>query len=307
MKKDHKYKKYSSSQKRNKLSIFNSVYYKGNPNNWKISRLPDWMNFYGTELFNELNGETPRYYPQFEQGTIVMVNYGVPIGDELGGKHFGVVISNNDTKYKRKVLIVPLSSHYHRGYINLGYELMNGIIELINDRANEIKKEIDSLIKEMRDFSKAYGKRDFSFTDKEKEILLSNGIDIMAFFKNNSVFQIQSENTEVKRVIHQIHSINSWNEYKNISEFVFHIEKIFSFQSRLLKRIADEQKTMQQLTKLSKKFERYNKQSFAIISDIKVVSKLRVQKLTHFTISGNTRISALALNKIKAELIKTIE
>ena len=125
--------RYSREQKRRKLAKFNSVYYEGNPDNWKVSRLPNWMNFYGHSLNNELNGRLPRYYRKFKQGTIVMVDYGVPIGNELGGKHFGVIISNNDTKYKRKVTIIPLSSHYHKGYVDLGFDLMEGINSLLSD------------------------------------------------------------------------------------------------------------------------------------------------------------------------------
>lgn len=58
---------------------------------------------------------------------------------------------------------------------------------------------------------------------------------------------------------------------------------------------------------LEKKLTKYNKQSYAVISDIKSVSKLRVVKLNRFTISGNTRISAENLDKIRQGFIKIIE
>lgn len=58
---------------------------------------------------------------------------------------------------------------------------------------------------------------------------------------------------------------------------------------------------------LEKKLTRYNKQSYAVISDIKSVSKLRVAKLNRFTISGNARISVENLDKIRQGIIKTIE
>lgn len=48
-----------------------------------------------------------------------------------------------------------------------------------------------------------------------------------------------------------------------------------------------------------KKLTRYNKQPYAVIPDIKSVSKLRVVKLNHFTISRNARISAENSDKIR--------
>lgn len=131
-------RKFTNSEKRHKLAKFNSVYYEGDPNNWKVSRLPNWMSFYGYELDKELHGKSPKYYRKFKQGTIVMIDYGVPVGNELGGKHFGIVLSNNDTKFKRKIMVVPLSSHYHKGYIDLGYDLMQGITKLIQNRVIEL-------------------------------------------------------------------------------------------------------------------------------------------------------------------------
>lgn len=44
-----------------------------------------------------------------------------------------------------------------------------------------------------------------------------------------------------------------------------------------------------------------------MILDVKAISELRVTKLSHFTISGNTHISDSTLEKVKTELIKTIE
>ena len=80
-----------------------------------------------------------------------------------------------------------------------------------------------------------------------------------------------------------------------------------NFQQNILNDLAKESRDEKQLQELIKKLNKYNKQSFAVISDIKSISKLRVTKLSHFTISGNTRISDKALNKIKTELIKTID
>lgn len=298
--------RYSREQKRRKLAKFNSVYYEGNPDNWKVSRLPNWMNFYGHSLNNELNGRLPRYYRKFKQGTIVMVDYGVPIGNELGGKHFGVIISNNDTKYKRKVTIIPLSSHYHKGYVDLGFDLMEGINSLLSDRIDELQNIISNMITRLDSFKAQNANKKIDFTQEDFSFLKENNVDY-SLLQNDITIKFFQKDEELEGLVTQIKETTSWESHSNIFEFVSLYETIMNFQQNILNDLAKESRDEKQLQELIKKLNKYNKQSFAVISDIKSISKLRVTKLSHFTISGNTRISDKALNKIKTELIKTID
>ena len=298
--------RYSREQKRRKLAKFNSVYYEGNPDNWKVSRLPNWMNFYGHSLNNELNGRLPRYYRKFKQGTIVMVDYGVPIGNELGGKHFGVITSNNDTKYKRKVTIIPLSSHYHKGYVDLGFDLMEGINSLLSDRIDELQNIISNMITRLDSFKAQNANKKIDFTQEDFSFLKENNVDY-SLLQNDITIKFFQKDEELEGLVTQIKETTSWESHSNIFEFVSLYETIMNFQQNILNDLAKESRDEKQLQELIKKLNKYNKQSFAVISDIKSISKLRVTKLSHFTISGNTRISDKALNKIKTELIKTID
>ena len=300
-------RKFTNSEKRHKLAKFNSVYYEGDPNNWKVSRLPNWMSFYGYELDKELQGKSPKYYRQFKQGTIVMIDYGVPIGNELGGRHFGVVLSNNDTKFKRKIMVVPLSSHYHRGYIDLGYDLMQGITKLIQDRVVELNNTVNGLIDRLTQFKEANNGKMFTFTVEEIKFIYDSNIDGTLMFKEENSFNIEKRDPDFEKLIQQIKATNSWEKYPNIFKYVSFFDTIFSFQKEIFKGIDFGNQMVVQLNELLDKFKKYNKQSFAIISDVKTVSKLKVAKLSHYTISGNTYISEKALAKIKKEIIKTIE
>lgn len=299
---------YTEEQKRQKISKFNNVYYNGDPADWKVSRLPNWMSFYGHSLDKELNNNLPHYYRRFRQGTIVMIDYGVTIGNELGGKHFGIVLNNNDTKYKSKVTVVPLSSHNHRGYIDLGYGLMAGIYDLVNKRSKEEQAKIRKLVDRLEKFRSSHKNSSFSFTKDEEAFLEKN---IKDFPNDQNTFIINfldnEENKELVSLITKIKKIDSWEQHKNIFDFVSFIETAITFKNSVdeeLKRLDD---SADQLHQLAKKLNKYNKQSYAVISDIKSVSKLRVAKLNHFTISGNTQISSENLDKIRQGLIKTIE
>ncbi|MCD7123702.1 type II toxin-antitoxin system PemK/MazF family toxin [Limosilactobacillus caviae] len=300
--------RYTEEQKRQKISKFNNIYYNGDPADWKVSRLPNWISFYGYSLDKELKDNLPRYYRRFRQGTIVMIDYGVTIGNELGGKHFGVVLNNNDTKYKRKVTVVPLSSHWHKGYIDLGYDLMSGIDNLIEVRKGEEQQKITKLTNRLKEFMDNHKDSTFSFTQKEAEFLKKN---IQNFPKNHTEFSIDFFNDKINEelisLITKIKEADSWEQYKNIFEFVSFGETALIFKKNIDKELGKLNDSVSQLRQLEKKLNKYNKQSYAVISDIKSVSKLRVAKLNHFTISGNTRISSENLDKIRQGLIKTIE
>ncbi|QLL73837.1 type II toxin-antitoxin system PemK/MazF family toxin [Lactobacillus crispatus] len=301
------YKRYSHDQKRRKLAKFNSVYYDGNPDNWKVSRLPNWMNFYGHSLNNELNGRLPKYYRKFKQGTVVMIDYGVPIGNELGGKHFGVVISNNDTKYKRKVMVVPLSSHYHKGYVDLGFDLMEGISYLLAQRIIELQQKINKLDKRLNDFVKENPVNPTIFNQDERQFLDENNIDYSVLAETTTTFNLNNVQNKFTNLINDIKNTDSWEKYPGIYEFVSSVESFVNFADSVENSLYEMQEGITQLNRLGHKLERYNKQSFAVISDVKAISKLRVTKLSHFTISGNAHISNAAMTKIKTELIKTID
>nr|DAE69377.1 MAG TPA: PemK-like protein [Caudoviricetes sp.]DAF64841.1 MAG TPA: PemK-like protein [Siphoviridae sp. cttqT1] len=300
-------RRYTNTEKRQKLAKFNSVYYEGDPNNWKISRLPNWMNFYGYELDKELHGKSPKYYRKFKQGTIVMIDYGVPVGTELGGRHFGIVISNNDTKYKSKILVVPLSSHYHRGYIDLGYGLMNGIIELGNNRVKELKRKIKILDKRLKTFRKNNSGDSFSFSAEEMEFFKNQHIDISSLLKSNRSIDITKRHPDLENLLLEIKKTNSWEKYPTIFKLVSFLETIILFQKEIIKQLKTCTDIVDQLIYVTEQLRKYNKQSFGVISDIKSVSKLKVAKLNHFTISGNAYVSEDVLQNIKLALIKTIE
>ena len=85
------------------------------------------------------------------------------------------------------------------------------------------------------------------------------------------------------------------------------VETALTFRKSMNNSLNELRDNLLQMKQLIKKLTKYNKQSYAVISDIKSVSKLRVVKLNHFTISGNTRISTENLDKIRQGFIKTIE
>ena len=96
-----------------------SKLYNTNSNYFKIQKLPNWINFYTNELNKELQNRRKVKFNQYKQGTVIMAELGVNIGDEMSGPHFCVVINKNNTQYDHIITILPLTSHNKKRYLPL--------------------------------------------------------------------------------------------------------------------------------------------------------------------------------------------
>lgn len=301
-------RKFSSEEKRAKLKTFNSVYYDGNPNIWKVSLLPNWMEFYGRSLDNELNHRTPTFYRKFKPGTIVMVDYGVTVGSEMAGRHFAVVLSKNDTKYTKTVIVVPLSSKYHKNYVSLGKELLKEAQSLGEKRVDEIQIQLNALQKRFQEFiSSKQNEANFELSEDSVQFLRNNSYSNFDIFKHQITFNLKNGNKALENAIVEIKGIPSWETYKDIFEFASFMDTLISFQHSLLDDLQRLEKEVTELKKLVAEIERYNANTYANINGIRSISKLRVSKFSKYSISGNISVSPATLDKLKTKLSKIID
>lgn len=298
--------RYSKEEKRQKLHTFNTVYYDGNPNDWKVSRLPNWMEFYGYSLDQELKNKQPSYYRKLKQRMIVMVDYGVTVGREMGGKHFGVVMSSHDNKYKSKAVVVPLSSHYHRGYVDLGLSLFSEISELLNDRLNELQIKIDKTTHDLESFNSKFANKEFVFSKKDASFLLKNNINLRNQLKGNYTFHVPGGNDSLKQLVNTIKSVKNWDHQSSLLSFVNSFNEMDNFDHDIQKKLAILNSEFESIKQLSSKVKKYNKHTYANPAEIRTISKLRIQKFTRFSITGNVQLKQQAFNNLERAVIKNI-
>lgn len=292
---------YTEEQKRQKIARFNDVYYNGDPDDWKVARLPDWMYFYGQSLQMRLDHKEPEYYRCFKQGTIVMINYGVTVGSELGGYHFGVVLSNNDTKYKSKIIVAPLSSKRHRGAVDLGMDLFESGVKFTQQR-----------IKELHDNNLQYQKRYAAFIKKlnnqSEHVKLQE--DIASSTSRNPLSDIELELKAINMLEDKVQDLKKNDAYKNNKGFADKVnnqEKLLKEIKSLVKQIRKIVQNTIKLAELHTKLQKYNKQSFVAVSDINAISKLKITKLSKYSLTGHVQISPRSLNAIQMALIRLID
>lgn len=93
---------------------------------------------------------SPHSVPRLKRGHVIVVDFGFRIGKEFGGRHFAVVVDNQNSLNSAIVTVVPLFS-LKDGYTPSKYtcKLDDGIYEPMLQRAKAILAEAQQLSEEL--------------------------------------------------------------------------------------------------------------------------------------------------------------
>ncbi|MCM6845032.1 type II toxin-antitoxin system PemK/MazF family toxin [Latilactobacillus curvatus] len=304
-------------KKQEHFKKFNELYFNGDSRSFKIHALPYWIDNYAYWLNKEQNNQLPKYYNKFSQGKIVYIDFGVRIGSEISGPHFGIVLNKEDSKYKRTVTIVPLTSKEKPYYVALEKEFILNIYHFALSKADRISQKMDRLEKNfdsvIADFHNEtstveYNESDSKFLANHASIyfpeLQQNKLYLNIQFHDSST--TIDPNEQLKKFSKAMLShpdISDHPELKKTVELVnSYLEKADSFA----KQVKEAKELASKLKELGQKLEKYNKNSFVDIQNITTISKLRIKSFSEFGISENTSISPESLEKIHTALFNQI-
>lgn len=296
-----------SNTKNKNFNLFKDVYF-SESDDFKTKLLPYWIQKFSSLIAREQSGKTPRYYAEFSQGTLVMVDFGVRIGGEISGWHFGVVLNKNDTKYERNIIVVPLTSKKKSRYIPLDYEVMEECSKLLFNRSESCLKKIKILEDEKEKFINEFNtsNKHFSFnTETETTMFRESELE------NSSSFTIElstdpNSNNEFRQNLNKLKSHKNFSQAKNVKIFVEISESFLNSTERINQKMTSLVSEIEQLKTLEKRMERYTKSTYADVNNITTVSKLRAKKISEYTISGNISLSETSIDKLKNKLSSII-
>jgi len=196
---------------------FRKVYF-SDSQDFKTQLLPIWTGKFSSLISLEQNHKIGNYYKKFNQGTIVMVDFGVRIGGEISGGHFGVVLNKEDNKHERNIIVVPLTSKEKNRYVSLDYEVMEECSKLLNKRSDSCLQKIESLEKEKDAFIKEFqdSNTHFSFSNEiETTVLRENGIEDTSSFKINISSDLHS-NDDFYNTLNNLKPHRNFSKAKNV-------------------------------------------------------------------------------------------
>lgn len=244
------------------------IYSGANNNNRKIKYLPEWLDFYTTQLLEE-NKNNTRSYPTYRRGTIVYVNLGSNIGNEFSGNHFCVVLDKKDNPKKSTLTVVPLSSKSSQHYTHLTSSIFDITLNELKNKLKKIRNESKD-VHESGQLALKNRKNDIDLKIKRNDLLLK--------------YEYLTE-TYTK------HLVTKYGKILKEEGNIF-LEKF----SRLDKRIDK----MQLVINVFKKHK--NKQSYANVSAITTISKKRIQKINNEDPTGKIKINKADLDKIDRQI-----
>lgn len=271
------------------------------------------MEFYGYWLNKEKEHDIPKYYTTFNHGSVVMVNFGPNIGSELSGNHFAIVLNRKDKRENKTLTVLPLSSKDHSNYLDLGNELYRLIYQLAQQRMSDFEQEKDSVIETLQTRMKellpkilSYKLIDQSPEDASTFFILDslNGFShIMHEFQVNFSDYLDFENPiKLKKLINEIIDIKKKEIMAHTSEsYIARLSSTISDLTEFYNGIESGvvlNEHIDNMQGLIDKVKKYSKNTYAVIPNITTVSKLRVVKVSHYTISKNVTVSDESMVRI---------
>lgn len=119
----------------------------------KFQFLPFWLKNKSNYLEKERLRPT-RFKKIYKRGSIVYVDFGINVGNELSGNHFAIVINNRDNERNGVLTVIPISSKKKWNYLELGRIIEISSIKHFaseRDKINSKIKNIKNELIELRD------------------------------------------------------------------------------------------------------------------------------------------------------------
>lgn len=137
-------------------------------NNLKISdlNLPNkfksfeaWECTKSKRLLYEISLDSKKKYMRYPRGSIIKVDFGVNIGGEFSEQHFAISLSKKDGIYNNTLIVVPLTSKKHKNTVELEKLISDTYISSLQDKVDELQKEIKEIDIENCEFNPNYMKK----------------------------------------------------------------------------------------------------------------------------------------------------
>lgn len=142
-----------------------------NTNNKKFKQIGK-SDYFRAKNFERENCNQIKSYYKYKRGTIVFVDFGVGIGNEFSLPHFAIVLNNKDNPKNGLLTVVPLSSKNKKGYVDLGKDLINNLIETVCDDLKIIIDTIES-VKEIHRIYNLDEKQLKNISKEHKDLIIS--------------------------------------------------------------------------------------------------------------------------------------
>lgn len=175
----------------------------------KFKFLPEWVLSEASYFEKEIKRPTTNH-KIYKRGSLVFIDFGVNVGNELSGPHFGIVLNKRDSRKNGVLTVIPVSSKSNKFSVELDELISLKSIEFL--RRSLIELEVERKILGLHEIKE-------HLTDEEKtERIVThslNGDSHVEHYKymttadfNNRVSVLEKELNELDAVIKTYHKFN---------------------------------------------------------------------------------------------------
>ncbi|MEG0732359.1 MAG: type II toxin-antitoxin system PemK/MazF family toxin [Vagococcus sp.] len=232
----------------------------------KFKYLPYWLKNKSNYLERE-RISPPRSQKIYKRGSIIYVDFGINVGNELSGNHFAIVLNNTDNARNGVLSVVPISSKDKKSYIEVGKIIEIPSIKHFVSHADKIESEMKCLLTALID----------------KRLIQDEHLsgELREIYKNGNPM---SPEDAVKKMED---SGIKWDDENSV------LRKINSLE--------EERKAYR---KVFLAYQKYSKNSFVMPLSIQTISKDRIRQINKFDPSGKIKSPVDVMIKIDNAIIK---
>ncbi|MFI3729523.1 type II toxin-antitoxin system PemK/MazF family toxin [Vagococcus fluvialis] len=236
----------------------------------KYTYLPHWLKNKSIYLFNDRikYEQGISNHKVYERGTIVFIDFGINVGSELSGNHFGIIIDNQDNEKNNVLTVIPISSKRKNCYIPIG--------RVISEQSME------------------YLEKDFKVKFKEIACML--------------VFLVKTEKIpypKLDEALKPFYTKNSNISLKEAKKFLLERNINLTDDQSINLSLDDLIKNAHMSEKVFNKYKTYSTDSYAMPLNIQSISKQRIKRINRFDPSGEIKAPADVMNKIDLGILKS--
>ncbi|GAK47762.1 hypothetical protein LOSG293_110780 [Secundilactobacillus oryzae JCM 18671] len=277
---------------------FKSIYYAGKqrerknkPNKYKW--LPDWTLNKSNYLLHEHDPQN-RNKKVYKRGSIVNVDFGVNVGQELTGNHFAIILNKHDNSRNDKLTVIPLTSHEHPNTVKLDKTILNLSLEEFIQAAVRLSTINYALI--------------YVLYTAAKKINPDTKTPYEQFLLNANKQETDEEKMVIQGLADSLNKDIPDNDsaiatLKNYPPLTEHSDNILDYiiNNNISNKIIHD---VNLVSEAMNKYKSYNKETWAKISDIQTVSKTRLIRINSADPIGKIKVSPSVLNTIDKEIRK---
>lgn len=113
----------------------------------KADLLAYWIESFSSYILNEEKFDYSKI-PKYKRGDVISVNFGFNVGSEHGGRHYAIVLDNDNKQSSRVLTVIPLSSGTLEKTNERDVYLGNELYDKLKNKYDKLCEENEKAIEE---------------------------------------------------------------------------------------------------------------------------------------------------------------